>query len=204
MTARSRSTTLAVNAAGIATALAFLAEEAEAAIQVFTPDPSPFSGFFTSFNPTTDAISSCSFSNFANVSGCTATQPEFTLTAGNNGLEGLTQTSTTALDAGVTLTTSDFSGTTQYAAFPNGTDSFYLGFSFRAFGSSDAYNLGWVELSYGSFTVSVTQWAYEDVAGQSIVTGAVPEPATTAIIAGGVALGGCLVARHFKSKRQEA
>jgi len=204
MSARNRTNALALNAAGVTTALAFLAQEAEAAVLYFTPETSPFSSSLASFNPTTtDIKEDYGNPNLIKPYSCTPCFMEYS-TSTANGLEGLVQNSGTALDAGVTLTTSDVAtGGTKYVQVPFDGSTFYLGFAFRASGSSDAYNLGWVELSYSSFTANITQWAYETIPGQSIETGAaVPEPATTAMITGVVTLGGCLAARYFKLKRR--
>lgn len=100
----------------------------------------------------------------------------------------------TALDAGFTVdssTVGNFTGSMAYgtanpnAQFNNAIGKF-IGLQFPS--GPNNYN-AWVRVnvnnSAGSFTV--VDWAYENVSGQPIVTGVVPEPSTLGLLAAGAA-----------------
>ncbi len=85
-------------------------------------------------------------------------------------------------------------------------DTGYFGFSF--YDESENIHYGWGVVNYDSLTTgSVTEWAYNDVSGESILTGQlvatpVPEPATTGLMAGVVVL--CGAAWLSKRRRTQA
>jgi hypothetical protein len=94
-----------------------------------------------------------------------------------------------------------------------GGDTGYVGFSFVS-GTSTYY--GWAELTEmgnptGSTvggTGTIFNWAYNSAAGQAINVGdtgsAVPEPATAALVAGAVVLGGALWLKRRQRSRASA
>jgi hypothetical protein len=102
----------------------------------------------------------------------------------------------TALNSGFTidtasLATGNFTGSMAYgAANPNAQFNSaagkFIGLQFPS--GPNNYN-AWVRVnvnnSAGSFTV--VDWAYENVSGQPIVTGVVPEPSTLGLLAAGAA-----------------
>ncbi len=105
------------------------------------------------------------------------------------------------LSAGTLISgASDFGKTTQKlsidsvptpsigAAAPwNAGASGYVGVSFFTNGGADI-NFGWVELEIGSgYEVILKGYAYEDVPLTAIVTGAIPEPSSLALLACGAA-----------------
>lgn len=100
----------------------------------------------------------------------------------------------TALNAGFTVDTSalgDFTGNMAYggaypnAQFNNATGKF-IGLQFPS--GPGNYN-AWVrvDVNNSAGTFNVVDWAYENVPGQSIVTGVVPEPSTLGLLAAGAA-----------------
>jgi hypothetical protein len=218
MLTRSSSRTLAANAAGIATALTFLAQEAEAAIVPFIPSSSPFTGTGSpyeriTFNPMTSEVAigyyGCANNHLNTLYSCANTgggrfeKSVFWELNSRDGQEGVNQSANTSFAYGAQFTTANLHSGTNFAVMNTPIDGthFYLGFGFRPEGSTGAYNLGWVELSHiPEAKLSVYQWAYESVPGDSIAMGVVPEPATSALIVG-VAAASCLAARRYKAKK---
>jgi hypothetical protein len=95
----------------------------------------------------------------------------------------------------------------QLNGFTSGTTE-YIGFSFQ---HNSIICYGWAEITitanaggYGTFTIN--DWAYEDTGAAITVgnTGAVPEPAETAIGLGALALGAAGLRRWRKGKAAKA
>lgn len=80
------------------------------------------------------------------------------------------------------------------AEFNNATDA-YIGLSFPIAGQT---HFGWirVDIDNAAGTFLIKDWAYEDVAGQGIAAGAVPEPGALSLLAVGAS--GVLAMRRRK------
>jgi len=66
-----------------------------------------------------------------------------------------------------------------------GADHMYMGLQFDA---ADGVHYGWVEMSTSTtaFEATIHSWAYNIVPGESIMTGAVPEPSSALLVVIGV------------------
>lgn len=74
-------------------------------------------------------------------------------------------------------------------------DNNYLGFRFDRDGS---IYYGWAEVNITEIELTITRWAYENEAGVAIRAGAIPEPGSLALLAGGAA--GLMTLRRRKQK----
>ncbi|MDP0501298.1 MAG: PEP-CTERM sorting domain-containing protein [Verrucomicrobiota bacterium JB022] len=200
------------NAAGIAAAMALLASEASAAVQIFVPNPAPYEGAYAgvyvhhidvagaTIGPGFESgLLLCLSSSLQGTSGIITSMDsarEYIFDAYSVNRGCYTSNHPTFLSEGdlVSADTASFVGGLSFDFVGNSYtagDVFYLGYGFRDKGSSDLYNYGWMELSFAeNGNVSVYRWAYEDVAGASTVIpgAAVPEPAHAALVLGGIGL----------------
>jgi PEP-CTERM motif len=83
------------------------------------------------------------------------------------------------------------------AEFNNATDA-YIGFSFLSFPNT-YYAWMRVDVDNAAGTFVIKDWAYQDVAGKGITTGAVPEPGTLGLLAAGAT--GLLALRRRASRK---
>ena len=76
--------------------------------------------------------------------------------------------------------------------FGLGDGDFYTASEFGTFGGGPAL-LGWVHLSVENSSsiakITVIDWAYSDVAGETVAMGQIPEPATLLMVASALAIG---------------
>lgn len=207
---------------GVAAALALLSSEAEAAVQIFTP-AAPIvvdteADWGLSFDPMSNAYSVgngivdtggepllfCLSTNFdggafmaswlSPVAMDVVTQvPEGEFTVAPIGAGEVIGSPTVGLESSAYFDFSNY----------NAGDKFFIGYGFKDQGSTDPHYYGWAEVSFApDGDMTLYSWAYEDVAGESIITGAaIPETSSTALLAGGFALALCT---RKRSRRGQA
>lgn len=194
----------AANAGGIATALGFLATEAKAGIELFTPEiPISFASDQISFDPTSSDVGVGLFLHEISLFSC-GTIPYIADFCTTNDFDVFFQSCSVPVASGFEFSASDLADlacSNSLAFCTPSSGDYFLGFGFRSAGSSDFYNLGWVELNSAGSDQSVVQWAYETVAGESIEVGAIPEPSMAALALAGTAVAAVALRRRHSGQR---
>ncbi|QDU89415.1 PEP-CTERM motif protein [Pirellulimonas nuda] len=174
-----------------------LAADSDGAVVYSGPQDLPVAQFGAlDLNLDGDAYTDVLLKNYVlgagNYQGATVNGYPGKLVGFNNGLAYVSALSAGSLIDGSTLGTGFFGSLAYGAANPNAefnsVSGAYIGLSFPIGGNAPQFaHYGWVRVSIDNAagTFVINDWAYDDVPGQGILAGQVPEPGSLGLLAAG-------------------